>query len=106
MRKRERLERATMPTLFADLPIQALNWDRRAGKDDIARARSLSDLAACGGLRERDDLLSGAPALLSSVVNDVVSQSESRRLVLSGSGLINAPISNIRAARSIVEGQG
>lgn len=59
-----------------------------------------------GGLRERDDLLSGAPALPSSVVNDVVSQSESRRLVLSGSGLINAPISNIRAARSIVEGQG
>ena len=95
-----------MLTLFADLPIQALNWDTGNGSDELAQAKSLFSFAACGGLNERDDLLSGTPALLSSVVREAISQSESRKFIVSGSGsgYVNTPISNIRAVRSIVEG--
>lgn len=94
-----------MLSIFADLPIQALNWDTRAGADELSKSKSLFNFAACGGLNERDDLLSGTPALLSSIVREAVNQSESRRFILAGngSGFVNSPISNIRAVRSIVE---
>ncbi|MCY3781099.1 MAG: hypothetical protein OXG78_12370 [Chloroflexi bacterium] len=96
---------APMLMLFADLPIQALNWDTRNGSGDVAKAKSLSNIAVCGGLNERDDLLRGTPALLSSVIREALYKSEARKFILagSGSGLINRPISNIRAVRSIVE---
>ncbi len=95
-----------MLTLFADLPIQALNWDTRTSADELAKAKSLFSFAVCGGLNAHDDLLRGTPALLSSVVRDAINQSESRKFILSGSGsgFINTPISNIRAVRSSVEG--
>ncbi len=95
-----------MLPLFADLPIQALNWDTRNGSDELTQAKSLFRYASCGGLNEREDLLCGTPALLSSVVREAISQSESRKIIVSGSGngYVNTPISNIRAVRSIVEG--
>ena len=94
-----------MLSLFADLPIQALNWDTRTGAVELVKAKGLFDMAACGGLNEREDLLSGTPALLSSVIREAIVQSEARRFILAGngSGFVNAPISNIRAVRSLVE---
>ena len=96
-----------MLTLFSRLPIQALNWDTRVGSEDFANAKSLFAGAACGGLSDHDDLLHGTPTLLSSVVREALKISESRRFILSGSGAgyVTAPISHIRAVRSIVEGQ-
>ena len=95
-----------MLPLFGDLPIQALNWDTRIEEDGLTKAKSHFNFASCGGLNDADDLLSGTPALLTSVIRDAVNQSESRRFILSGSGagFVNLPISNIRAVRSIVEG--
>lgn len=95
-----------MLTLFANLPIQALNWDTRANKKGLADAKSMFSFAACGGLSDREDLLAGTPALLSAAIREALIQSESRKFILSGSGngLINTPISNIRAVRSIAEG--
>ena len=95
-----------MLDVFADLPIQALNWDTRANGAALVNAKSVFSFAACGGLNEQNDLLCGTPALLTSAARDAISQSESRRFILScnGSGYINTPISNFRAVRSIVEG--
>ncbi len=95
-----------MLALFADLPIQALNWELRSGADELSNAKSLFSFASCGGLSERADLLCGTPALLSSVIRDAINRSESRKFILtgSGSGFISTPISNIRAVRSHVDG--
>ncbi len=95
-----------MLSLFSDLPIQALNWDTRIETDGLTKAKSQFNFASCGGLNDADDLLSGTPALLSSVIWDALNKSETRRFILSGSGagFVNLPISNIRAVRSIVEG--
>ncbi len=94
-----------MLNLFADLPIQALNWDCRANPEALANAKSLFRFAACGGLNEFDDLLHGSPTIIRSAARDAIKQCDSRRFILSssGSGYITMPVSNIRALRSAVE---
>ncbi len=99
--------RSPMLRLFARLPVQALNWDTRAGDADLASAKAFFSGALCGGLSDHDDLLQGTPALLRSVVRDALRQTESRRFIVSGSGpgYITAPRSNLRAARASVDAQ-
>lgn len=94
-----------MLNLFADLPIQALNWEARANPEALAYAKSLFSFAACGGLSDVEDLLHGTPSLIRSRARSAISQSESRRFILagSGSGYVTTPASNIRALRSAVE---
>ncbi len=94
-----------MLKLFYDLPLQSLNWDTRKADIELSQAKSLFAGATCGGLSDHDDLLQGTPALLRSRISQALKLSESRRFILSGSGAgyVTAPISNIRAVRSIVE---
>ena len=94
-----------MLKLLSKLPIQLLNWDMRAGSAKLTETLSLYGGATCGGLNDHDDLLHGTPALLHSVIREALEQSETRRLILSGSGdgYITTPVSNIRAVRSAVE---
>ena len=98
---------APMLKLFANLPIQALNWDFGAAPDQLDDVRSQFRFALCGGLSDAD-LLHGSPALIRSAASALISRSESRRFILAGSGPgnISMPISNIRAVRGAVEAAG
>ena len=94
-----------MLDLFAEAPVQVLNWNTRQGQPDLLYAKRMFPGAVSGGLEDWRDLHQGTPALLGSVIRDAISQSESRRFILSGSGsgYVTTPISNIRAVRSLTE---
>ncbi len=96
-----------MLSLFRTLPIQALNWDTRADPDSLVQAGSEFGLAACGGLHDEAHLLKGTPTLIHDAIRQALNQTESRRLIVSGSGdgSINWPLSNMRAVRSGLETQ-
>lgn len=97
-----------MLSLFAALPIQALNWDMKESPQRFTRDQPQPGLAACGGLSAADDLLHGAPTLIRSAAKSALSQAGSRRFILAtgGSAYITTPISNIRATRSALEAGG
>lgn len=94
-----------MLDLFAEAPVQVLNWNTRQSQPDLLYAKRMFPGAVSGGLEDWRDLHQGTPALLGSVIRDAISQSESRRFILSGSGsgYVTTPISNIRAVRSLTE---
>lgn len=94
-----------MLSLFSDLPIQALNWDTHIDSDSMTSARSAFGFAACGGLNDDEHLLKGTPTLIHAAIREALNQTESRRLIVSGSGAgrINLPLSNLRAVRSGVD---
>lgn len=96
--------RSPMLSLFSDLPLQALNWDRGADADSLG---SGFGFAACGGLHDEEHLLKGTPTLIHAAIREALQRAESRRLIISGSGAgrINLPLSNMRAVRSGVEAQ-
>lgn len=97
-----------MLSLFEDMPIQALNWDTRMDPDSLSSERSGFSFAACGGLDDDEHLLKGTPTLIHAAIREALNQTESRRLIITGSGAgrINLPLSNVRAVRSGVEAQG
>ncbi len=94
-----------MLNLFGRLPVQVINCNTREGQPDLSSAKRAFPGAVSGGLEDWQDLHQGTPALLGSVIRDALSQSESRRFILSGcgAGYVTTPISNIRAVRSLVE---
>ena len=94
-----------MLDLFAGLPVQMLNWDFSNNKSDLLQVKLLFPGAVCGGLSDWEHLHQGTPALLHSAIRDALHQTEGRRLVLAGSGdgFVTAPLSNLRAVRSIVD---
>ncbi len=96
-----------MLSLFRDLPIQALNWDTHPDPERLLKASSEFSFAACGGLNDEAHLLKGTPTLIHDAIRQTLSQTESRGLIVSGSGdgRINLPLSNMRAVRSGVETQ-
>ena len=99
--------RAPMLSLFSTLPIQALNWDTGIESDRLSSARGEFRFAACGGLNDDEHLLKGTPTLINAAIREALKQTESRRLIVSGSGAgrVNLPLSNMRAVRSGVEAQ-
>lgn len=94
-----------MLNLFGELPAQAINWNTRQGPNSLADVKQMLPQALCGGLEDWRDLHQGTPALLGAAIREALAQSESRRFILTGSGpgYVTAPISNIRAVRSLVE---
>lgn len=99
--------RAPMLSLFRTLPIQALNWNTGNDADSLSSARGEFRFAACGGLDNDEHLLKGTPTLIHDAIREALKQTESRRLIVSGSGAgrVNLPLSNMRAVRSGVEAQ-
>jgi uroporphyrinogen decarboxylase len=94
-----------MLKLFANLPVQSINWDTREGHPDLSRAKSLFAQASIGGLSDASDLHTGTPSTIQLAIREAINQTEGRRLILAGggSGYITTPISNIRAVRQQVE---
>jgi len=94
-----------MLDLFGRLPVQVINCNTRQSESDLLYAKRAFPGAVSGGLEDWQDLHQGTPDLLGPVIREALSQSESRRFILSGcgAGYVTTPISNIRAVRSLVE---
>lgn len=92
---------------FADYPVQAINWnDRdRDSEPDIAAAKLRYGGGLCGGLSRHEVLHNATPVEVRSQARNAMDQAGSRRLILSsGEGvLLSTPLSNLKAARAVVE---
>jgi len=86
--------------LFADYPVQIVNWHARETPPGIAEARArLTSCLACG-LAAETTLAKGTPQAVAEEVRDAISQTGGRgHIVTSGCVmLIDTPDANIRAA--------
>jgi uroporphyrinogen decarboxylase len=91
--------------LLASLPVQALNWSDREARPALERAQLAFKGALCGGLGEDSHLHLGTPTTVRDAARDAMGAMSRRRLIL-GSGRsvpVTTPLSNLRAAREVVE---
>jgi uroporphyrinogen decarboxylase len=91
--------------LCADYPVQVINWHASEGKPDLAQGKSQFNGAVCGGLAQWDHVHQGTPTTIRDVARDALAQTSSRRFILSAECVvfITSPLSNLRAAREVVE---
>ncbi len=91
--------------LCADYPVQALNWHASEGRPDLAQGKSQFRGAACGGLAQWQHVHQGTPTTIRDAAREAMVQTGSRRFILSAECviLITSPLSNLRAAREVVE---
>ena len=91
--------------LVAAYPFQALNWHDRESRPSLGEGVRRFPGAVCGGLEHWDDLLRGDPDQVRERAADAVTQTDGRRLILSSGCVapVNAPFSNLRALRAVVE---
>jgi uroporphyrinogen decarboxylase len=94
---------APMVHLFADLPVQALNWQDQEATPSLDRANVVFKGALAGGLAEDRDLLQGTPGTIRDAGRRIMHLLP-RRLILTAGGTIPmmTPLSNIRAARELI----
>ena len=95
---------APMLELAATYPIRAINWDANTGKPDFEEARSLFQGTLCGGFCPEKQLHHGTPAMLRAIARETVNRVGTRRLILTAGDVVpvSAPLSNMRAARDVV----
>jgi uroporphyrinogen decarboxylase len=96
---------APMLHLLASLPVQALNWSDREARPALERLQLPFKGALCGGLGEETHLHLGTPNTIRDAAREAMAAVGRRRLIL-GSGCsfpVTTPLSNIRAAREVVE---
>jgi uroporphyrinogen decarboxylase len=96
---------APMFDLVADYPVQVLNWHDRETRLDLAEGKLKFKGAVSGGLGRWDPMHNGTPVEVRAQARQAIEQTNSRRLVLSTGCVImtTTPLSNIRAAREVVE---
>ncbi len=96
---------APMFDLFADYPVQAINWHDRETTPDLAAAKSKFAGAVCGGLSRWDPVHSGTPSAVRDQARDAIEQTGKRRFILSTGCvlMITSPLSNIRTVREAVD---
>lgn len=90
-----------------DLITPVVAWRDREGDPDLAQGRLQVFGAVSGGLHAVDDLYLGTPTRVRDSARDAMNRTNGRRLILSAGRSVPplSPMSNLRAARSIVEGQ-
>ncbi|MBC7234794.1 MAG: uroporphyrinogen decarboxylase [Chloroflexi bacterium] len=91
--------------LLRDYPVQVINWHDRETPPSLAEAMERFPGALCGGLRQWETMVRGAPADVRAEALDALRQTGGQRFIL-GTGCVTpivAPMSNIRAAREAVE---
>lgn len=81
-----------------------INWKARDGREELSRVRAMFNGAVCGGVTS-EQLLFGTPTSVRDEARSAIAQTDGRRFILGvGSKVpINAPLSNLRAVRDIVE---
>ena len=96
---------APMLHLFANFPVQVLNWSDQEAKLSLDRVPIEFGGALCGGLGEQTHLHLATPAVIRDAGREVLRLLNRRRLILGSGGIIpvTAPLSNLRAAREIVD---
>lgn len=90
--------------LFADFPVQAINWHDRESDPDLMAGLSAFGGAASGGVN-RDVLLGDDPEPALDQARDAIAQTGGRRFIL-GTGcvtLVTTPVGNLRKLRAVVE---
>jgi uroporphyrinogen decarboxylase len=95
-----------MLSLLANYPVQVINWSDQETHPPLERAQIEFPGAVCGGLGENRHLNLGTPTTVRDAARKAGQAMGQRRLIL-GSGTTvptTAPLSNLRAARTIVEG--
>ncbi len=94
-----------MLSLLANYPVQVINWSDQETHPPLDRTQLEFQGAVCGGLGEEQHLNLGTPTTVRDAARKA-SLAMGRHLILgSGSTVpITAPLSNLRAARTVVEG--
>lgn len=97
--------KAPMLHLFAQQPIQVLNWSSIEGRPSLERVQLNFSGAFCGGFGEENHLHTGTPTTIRDAARDAINIMGRRKLILGSGGIIpmTTPRSNLRAAREVVE---
>jgi len=91
--------------LIANYPIQVINWHDVETPPSLSEAKSRTDKALCGGLRQWETMLRGTPQTVEAEAKAAIEATEGKGFIL-GTGCvtpITAPTGNILAARKVVE---
>ncbi len=94
-----------MFNLVAEYPVHAINWHDVETPPSLAEARSQTDKALCGGLRQWETMVRGTPESVEAEAKAAIEATGGKGFIL-GTGCvtpITAPTSNILAARKAVE---
>ncbi len=96
---------APMFDLIADYPVQVINWHDRETLPDLATGKIKFRGAVSGGIGRWDPMHNGTPGEVRSQARQAIEQTNGRRFILSTGCVImtTTPLSNIRAAREVVE---
>ncbi len=93
--------------LVADYPVQVMNWHDVETPPSLAEARSRTDKALCGGLRQWETMVRGTQESVMAEAKTAIESTGGQGFIL-GTGCvtpITAPTANILAARKAVEAQ-
>lgn len=91
--------------LFADAPVQSINWHSQETEPDLAQGKSLFRGAVSGGLSQWEHLHQGTPAIIRDAARKAITETANRRFILANEcvTLITSPLSNLRTVREVVE---
>jgi uroporphyrinogen decarboxylase len=88
-----------------EYPVQVINWHDVETPPSLGEAQARADKALCGGLRQWETMLRGAPDSVKAEARVAIEATGGRRFIL-GTGCvtpITAPTGNILAARQAVD---
>lgn len=68
--------------MLAEYPVDMLNWHDRQTKPNLKTAATAFPKMLVGGLNEHQTILRGGPGEIAAEVNDAISQTEGRRLMI------------------------
>jgi uroporphyrinogen decarboxylase len=91
--------------LVAAYPAQVINWHDVETPPSLGEAKSRTDKALCGGLRQWETMLRGTPEMVQAEAKVAFEATGGQRFIL-GTGCvtpITAPTCNILAARQVVD---
>jgi len=92
--------------LLSDYPVQAWNWHDQETPPSLAEGKRKVKGAVVGGLRQWETMLRGDPEQVRAEAQAAIEQTDGCGFIL-GTGCVtpvNAPWSNLRAVREVVEG--
>ena len=96
---------APMFDAVADYPVQVINWHDRETAPPLADGKLKFGGAVSGGLGRWDPMHNGTPVEVREQARRAIEETNGRRFILSTGCVImtTTPLSNIRAAREVVE---
>ncbi len=96
---------APMFDLVADYPMQVINWHDRETSPSLVDGKLKFEGAVSGGLGRWQPMHNGTPSEVRAQARQAIEETNGRRFILSTGCVImtTTPLSNIRAAREVVE---